>query len=114
MYCKATMRPRSSSLASRVWHAWTLDLPGSYYLQVFEDLFRRNKLARGEFQALGRPVDLSNIRAPLFLIASAQDEVTPSEQLMAVERLVGTRRSQISTAMARGSHLSLFMGARNS
>ena len=96
----------------RVWHAWTLDLPGSYYLQVFEDLFRRNKLARGEFQALGRPVALSNIRAPLFLIASAQDEVTPAEQLMAVQRLVGTRRSQISTALARGSHLSLFMGAR--
>ena len=36
----------------RVWHAWTLDLPGSYYLQVFEDLFRRNKLARGEFDYL--------------------------------------------------------------
>ena len=94
----------------RVWHAWTLDLPGSYNLQVFEDLFRRNKLARGEFQALGRPVDLSNIRAPLFLIASARDEVTPSEQLMDAKHLVGTRRSQISMTLARGSHLSLFMG----
>lgn len=95
------------------WHAWTLDLPGAYYLQVFADLFRRNALARGEFRALGRVLDLSTLRTPLFLIAGERDEVTPAEQLLAVRRLVGTAPDQIETAQAGGAHLSLFMGARN-
>ncbi len=95
------------------WHSWILDLPGAYYLEVFAELFRRNKLARGEYQALGRVLDLSTLRTPLFLIAGERDEVTPPEQLLAVGRLVGTAPDQIATARAGGTHLSLFMGAQN-
>jgi poly(3-hydroxybutyrate) depolymerase len=96
----------------RHWHQWTINLPGTFYLQVVEQLFRRNELARGEFRALGRVVDLSAIQAPLFLLAGRDDDVTPSAQLLSTRRLVNTPARQIRTAIARCGHLSLFMGAR--
>jgi poly(3-hydroxyalkanoate) synthetase len=96
----------------RRWHRSTINLPGTFYLQVVEQLFRRNELARGEFQALGRVVDLSAIKAPLFLLAGRDDDVTPSAQLLSTRRLVNTPARQIRTAIARCGHLSLFMGAR--
>jgi poly(3-hydroxyalkanoate) synthetase len=97
----------------QTWHAWTTDLPGAYYLQVVEDLFRRNKLAVGEFRALGRSIDLAAVRTPLFLIAAEEDDVAPPAQVFAARRLVGTRPKGVATMLARGGHLSLFMGARN-
>jgi poly(3-hydroxyalkanoate) synthetase len=95
------------------WHAWTMDLPGAYYLQVVEDLFRRNKLAHGQFRALGRTLDLAAVRTPLLLIAAEQDDVAPPAQVFAARHLVGTRREGVATMLGRGGHLSLFMGARN-
>ena len=35
------------------WNSWTIDLPGTYYLEVIEKLYRRNELASGSFVALG-------------------------------------------------------------
>jgi poly(3-hydroxyalkanoate) synthetase len=96
----------------RHWHQWTINLPGTFYLQVVEQLFRRNELARGEFRALGRVVYLSAIKAPLFLLAGRDDDVTPPAQLLAVVQQVGTPAQQIRTAVAPCGHLSLFMGAR--
>ncbi|WP_262265714.1 alpha/beta fold hydrolase [Microvirga yunnanensis] len=94
----------------RRWHQWTVNLPDIFYLEVVEHLFRRNELARSEFQALGRPANLSCVRAPLFLLAGEHDDVTPPVQLLAVRRLVGTPARRIQTAVARCGHLSLFMG----
>lgn len=94
------------------WHQWTVNLPGQFYLQVVEHLFRRNELARGEFRALGRQIDLSSVRAPLFLLAGEHDDITPPAQLLAVGRLVGTPARRIQTTVAQCGHLSLFMGKR--
>src|SRR5215212_7662214 len=52
------------------WHSWTVDLPGAYYLDVVERLFRNNELCRGSFCALGRRLELSRINHPLYLLAA--------------------------------------------
>jgi poly(3-hydroxyalkanoate) synthetase len=57
------------------WNLSTVDLPGAYFLQTTEWIFRENRLARGLFPALGRPVSLSSITAPVFVLAAANDEV---------------------------------------
>jgi poly(3-hydroxyalkanoate) synthetase len=95
----------------RAWHRWTVDLPGTYYLQVVRELFRDNRLARNSFEALGRLADLKTVRVPVYLLAGQADEVTPPEQLLSTLQLVGTPREQVITATAAGSHLSLFLGA---
>ena len=50
----------------RQWQAWTVDLPGTYYLQVVEQLFKQNQLPAGHFEALGRTIDLSSLCCPIF------------------------------------------------
>jgi poly(3-hydroxyalkanoate) synthetase len=94
----------------RNWYAWTLDLPGTYYLQVVEQLFKDNRLAAGRFVALGRQVDLSEVRCPLFLLAARDDEVVAPAQIFATENLIGSPRSTMHKATAPCEHLGLFMG----
>jgi poly(3-hydroxybutyrate) depolymerase len=96
----------------REWDQWTINLPGTYYLQVVEQLFRHNQLAKSEFCALGRTLDLSLIQTPIYLLAGRDDEVVPPEQVLGLGPLVGTPKADLSAAVAPCGHLSVFMGAR--
>jgi poly(3-hydroxybutyrate) depolymerase len=96
----------------KTWNAWTIDVPGTYYLEVIEKLYRRNELATGSFVALGQRIDLSRLRLPLYLLAGSADEVVTPEQLLAAERLVGTRPEDRRSDVASCNHLGLFMGKR--
>lgn len=95
----------------RAWSAATVDLPGTFFHQVVLWLFKENRLAQGRFTALGRQIDLAEVRHPLFLLAAEGDKVVPPEQLLAVRRLVGTKAAGIETAIEPGNHLGLFVGA---
>jgi len=97
------------ALRFRQWQALTLDLPGAYYLQVVEQLFQQNQLATGRFVALGRVIDLSTLRCPMFLLGARDDEIVASEQLFAVQGLVDSRCG-VRKAVASCTHLGLFMG----
>jgi poly(3-hydroxybutyrate) depolymerase len=94
------------------WNSWTIDLPGTYYLEVIEKLYRRNELAGGSFVALGQKIDLSRLQLPMYLLAGSADEVVAPEQLLAVERLVGTQPKYVRHEIAPCNHLGLFMGKR--
>lgn len=96
----------------RAWDACTLDLPGTYYLEVTEKLYKHNELAGGRFVALGQKIDLAAVRAPLFLLAARDDELVAPAQLFAVEHLVGTPAHDIHKEMVGGHHLGLFVGQR--
>jgi poly(3-hydroxyalkanoate) synthetase len=93
------------------WYAWTVDLPGTYYLQVVEWLYKQNRLANGRFVALGRRLDLSTLRTPIYLLAARDDELVAPEQVFATARRVGTPAQHVRTATALCRHLGLFMGA---
>ena len=47
------------------WYENPIDLPGRWYLQVIEQLFKENRLAKGEFIGLGRKLDLRTSPARL-------------------------------------------------
>lgn len=94
------------------WNAWTIDVPGAYYLEITEKLYKRNELTTGEFVALGRKIDLSRVLVPIYLLAGDADEVVAAEQLLAAERLVGTRPEFLRHEIAPSDHLGLFMGKR--
>lgn len=93
------------------WHAWTVDLPGTYYMQVVQQVFKENQIAEGRFVALGRVVDLQTVRVPIYLLAGKDDEVVDPEQLFAAARLTATPDSCIEKETAPCGHLGLFMGA---
>jgi poly(3-hydroxybutyrate) depolymerase len=105
--------PHSSRLLTlfREWYTRPIDLPGTYYLQVAQWLYKDNQLATGRFAALGRPIDLSIVRGPIFLLAARDDEIVAPEQLLAARHLVGTKEGQIRTEIVACTHLGLFLGA---
>jgi poly(3-hydroxyalkanoate) synthetase len=109
----STSAGREARLTERFrrWYDWTVDLPGLYYLEVVEWLYKENRLAEGRFSALGRPVDLAAVTLPLLLLAGRDDEVTAPAQLLAAAGLVGTPPASVVTMTAPCRHLSLFMGA---
>ena len=112
--CRPTCRRRagaSSKARFRTWYEWTVDLPGTYYLEVVQRLYKENRLAKASFVALGRRISLKTIRVPLFLLAAKDDDVVAPSQLFAAESLVSTPPETISKATAPGGHLGLFMGA---
>ena len=92
------------------WYAWTVDLPGTYYLEAIDKLFKRNELAGGALIALGERIDLARLKTPLYLLAARDDELVAPAQLLAAETLVGTPPEQIRTDQAPCRHLGLFMG----
>jgi poly(3-hydroxyalkanoate) synthetase len=94
----------------REWYAWTLDLPGTYYLQVVSWLFMENRIAEGSFVALGRKIDLASLDIPVFLIAGREDSLVSANQVLATARLIGTPDTAIETAVESCGHLSLFVG----
>jgi poly(3-hydroxyalkanoate) synthetase len=94
----------------RDWYAWTVDLPGNYYLEVVDRLYKCNALATCQFVALGQTIDLAKVRVPIFLLAARADELVAPEQLFATEKLVGTLPENIRKAIAPCRHLGLFMG----
>jgi poly(3-hydroxybutyrate) depolymerase len=94
----------------RDWYAWTVDLPGTYYLEVIERLYKRNEIAAGGFVALGQTIDLANVRVPIFLLAARDDELVAPAQLFATERLVGTPAHKIRKQLVPGRHVGLFVG----
>jgi poly(3-hydroxyalkanoate) synthetase len=93
------------------WHAWTLDLPGTYYMQVVERVFRNNQIANGCFMALGRVADIRALRVPMYLLSAQDDEVVAPGQLFTAARLTATPESCIEKETVPCGHLGLFMGA---
>ena len=117
--CAATLQvsdPGEAAALSQRFRDWfesTIDLPGAYYHQTVLWLFKENRLARGRLTALGRGVDLRNVRHPLFLLAARDDELVAVDQLLAARRLVGTPADRIESVVEPCGHLALFLGAKS-
>jgi len=92
------------------WNARTVNLPGVFFRQTSEWVFREQRLARGVFPALGRRIRLDDIACPIFVVAAADDEIVTLPQSLAVERLCP--KTCVEVRVAPGRHLSQFMGRR--
>ena len=92
------------------WKTRAVDLPGVFFQQTTEWLFRENRLARDCFPALGRLAGLSSISSPTFILAAADDEVVALAQATAMKSR--PRVANVSVQVESGRHLSLFMGRR--
>ena len=107
-----TSRLRELKQRFDAWYAWTVNLPGAYFLDVVLRLYKENQIAEGRFVALGRPINLADVRVPIFMLGARDDEIVAPEQLFATARLVGTPKADIEMATEPCSHLSLFLGVR--
>jgi len=93
------------------WYENPVDLPGRFYLQAIADLFKANKLAKGEFVALGEKLDLKRIMIPIYMLAGESDDITTREQIFDAVPLFGTPPDKIVKTLTPGGHIGLFMGS---
>ena len=94
------------------WYENPINLPGRWYLQAIQRLFKDNELAAGTYVALGRRIALSAIACPVYLLAGANDDITTTEQVLNAASLIGTPPDRIVSATVPGGHIGLFMGSR--
>jgi polyhydroxyalkanoate depolymerase len=94
------------------WYENPIDLPGRWYLQAIQQLFKENRLAKGAFVGLGRRLSLKSIACPVYLLAGADDDITVEEQVFDAELYLGTPKERIEKKLVPGGHIGLFMGSR--
>lgn len=93
------------------WYENPLDLPGRYYLQAIDLLFKKNLFAEGKFVGLGRKLSLKTVTCPTYLLAGEADDITTHEQVFAARHLLGTPKERIVSKTVPGGHIGLFMGS---
>ena len=68
-------KPMETWLAMNKWVNDGTPFPGAAFKQWINDLYRGNKLVKGELKLRGRRVDLSNITCPVLNIAGKKDHI---------------------------------------
>jgi len=95
--------------------AWASDntpFPGEAYTTYIRDLYQQNLLVKGEHHALGKRVELKRITCPVLSIVASKDTICPPVAATALNRLVGSKDTEVLTA--KGGHVGAVVGAQAS
>jgi polyhydroxyalkanoate synthase len=85
--------------------AWNADgtrMPCRMHSEYLRELYLNNALARGEFHAGGRRIDLAAINLPMFVVGTETDHVAPWQSVYKVRGL--TRSSDYTFLLTSGGH----------
>ena len=97
------------------WHAmntWVTDnipLAGGAFRQLIVDLYRNDRLMKGELMIRGQRVDLSRLRANLLTVIAEGDHITPPCQSEAVLAKVGSSDKEVFRVP--GGHIGIMAGS---
>jgi polyhydroxyalkanoate synthase subunit PhaC len=87
--------------AMRAWNADATRMPARMHSEYLRKLYLHNELAQGRYQALGAPVQLHDIRAPMFVVATERDHVSPWKS---VYKIANAAHSPVTMVLASGGH----------
>ncbi|HXS36193.1 MAG TPA: class III poly(R)-hydroxyalkanoic acid synthase subunit PhaC [Flavipsychrobacter sp.] len=93
---------------------WKSDLPampGEMYRKYIKDLFRDNKLIKGEMELGDRKIDLKNVTMPFLNIYATEDNIIPNESTKAVMSVISSKDKK--EYPFPGGHIGVFVGGKS-
>jgi polyhydroxyalkanoate synthase subunit PhaC len=89
---------RTAASDLMAWNADGTRLPYRMHSQYLRDLFLNNALANGGFRVEGRPVNLDDVRVPLFNVGTVQDHVAPWRSVYKLHALTDAEQTFVLSA----------------
>ena len=93
---------------------WKSDLPaisGEMYRKYIKDLFRDNKLIKGEMELGGRKINLKKMTVPYLNVYATEDKIIPNESSKAIMSEIGSTDKK--EYPFPGGHIGVFVGGRS-
>ncbi|MBC5763934.1 PHA/PHB synthase family protein [Ramlibacter albus] len=87
--------------ALRAWNADATRMPARMHAEYLRQLYLRNELSEGRYRFDGEAVDLETIAAPMFVVATERDHVSPWRSVYKVHHLVD---APIEFVLTSGGH----------
>ncbi len=92
-------KPQMTDLMA--WNADSTRMPYRMHSEYLRGLFLNNNLARGQHMVDGRPVNLADIRVPIFAVGTERDHVAPWSS---VHKITFHPATEVTFLLASGGH----------